>query len=189
MRIPTLDAWDQFVWLPGTAMPRATTEVEQYGFHRSHTVDLSPVMPATQFRVTDEEGTYLCAAWALVFQGSVLAYNPARDEVEWVPARGITNDLSWAEERSAVALVNYVPHVLPRGGPHCRARGLPPHELAQQFLLGGRRRWAGGGGRRWAGGGRGRGGGPHRHGRTGESEPQAVIQRCRARARGDGARG
>ena len=45
--------------------------------------------------MTDEEGTYLCAAWALVFEGSILAYNPARDKVEWVPAHGIANDLSW----------------------------------------------------------------------------------------------
>ena len=85
------------------------TEVEQYGYHHSHTIDLSPVMPVTQFRVTDEKGIYLCVAWALVFDGSVLAYNPARDEVEWVPARGVANDLSWVEERSAVALANFVP--------------------------------------------------------------------------------
>ena len=68
-------------------------------------------MPATEFRVTDKEGTYLCAAWALVFEGSILAYNPARDEAEWVPTCGVTNDLSWVEERSAVALANYVPHI------------------------------------------------------------------------------
>ena len=68
-------------------------------------------MPATQFRVTDEAGTYSCAAWALVFQASVLAYNPARTEAEWVPTRGGTNDLSWAEEKSAVALANFVPCV------------------------------------------------------------------------------
>ena len=64
-----------------------------------------------EFSMTYEEGTYLCAVWALVFEGSVLAYNPTRDEVEWVPACGITNDLSWAEEKSAVALANYVPHI------------------------------------------------------------------------------
>ena len=29
--------------------------------------------------------------------------------MEWVPAHGVTNDFSWAEERSAVALANYVP--------------------------------------------------------------------------------
>ena len=49
-------------------------------------------------------------AQALIFEGSILAYNPTRDEVEWVPAHGLTNDLSWAEERSAVALADYVPH-------------------------------------------------------------------------------
>ena len=33
-------------------------EVEQYSYHHGQAVDLGPVMPATQFRVTDEAGTY-----------------------------------------------------------------------------------------------------------------------------------
>ena len=111
VRVPTLNAWDQFVWLLSVAVPRAATEVEQYSYCHGDAVDLGPVMPATEFRVTDEEGTYLCAAWALVFKGSILAYNPTRDEVEWVPTHGVTNNLSWAEERSAVVLANYVPCV------------------------------------------------------------------------------
>ena len=61
--------------------------------------------------MTDEAGTYLCAVWALVFEGSIPVYNPTRDEVEWVPARGITNDLSWVEEKLAMALANFVPHI------------------------------------------------------------------------------
>ena len=109
--VPMLDTWDQFVWLLSVAMPWAAMEVEQYGYHHSNTVDLGPVMLVMGFRGTDEEGTYLCVVWALVFEGSVLVYNPARDEAEWVPTCGITNDLSWAEERSAVALANYVPCV------------------------------------------------------------------------------
>ena len=109
MRVPSLDVWDQFVWLPAVAMPQATMEAEQYGYHHGQAIDLGPIIPATQFRVTDEAGTYLCAAWALVFKGSVLVYNSARDEVEWVPTCSITNDLSWVEEKSAVAMVNYVP--------------------------------------------------------------------------------
>ena len=44
-----------------------------------------------------------------MFEGSVLAYNPTMNEAEWIPVRGLTNDLTWAEERSAVALANYVP--------------------------------------------------------------------------------
>ena len=38
-------------------------------------------------------------------------YNPTRDEAEWVPTCGITNDLSWVEENSAVGLANYVPYI------------------------------------------------------------------------------
>ena len=86
-------------------------EVEQYGYPHSQAMDFSPIMLVTQLRATDEAGTYLCAARALVFEGSILAYNPARDEVEWAPTCGITNDLSWVEEKSAMVLVNYVPCV------------------------------------------------------------------------------
>ena len=46
-----------------------------------------------------------------MFEGSVLAYNPAKNEAEWIPVWGLTNDLTWAEERSMVALENYVPHI------------------------------------------------------------------------------
>ena len=66
-------------------------------------------MPVMEFRVTDEEEAYLCVVQALIFKGSILAYNPTRDEAEWVPIRGVTNNLSWAEERLAVALANFVP--------------------------------------------------------------------------------
>ena len=109
MWVPSLDAWHQFIWLLATAMPQAPMEAEQYRYHCGQAIDLGPIMPVMQFKVTDEVGTYLCAAWALVFEGSILAYNPTRDEVEWVPARGLTNDLTWCEEKSAMALANYVP--------------------------------------------------------------------------------
>ena len=66
-------------------------------------------MPGAQFRVTEEGGAYLCTVRALVFEGSILAYNPALNEAEWVPAHSQAHDLSWAEERSAMALANYVP--------------------------------------------------------------------------------
>ena len=106
---PTLDAWDQFVWPPSAAVPRTATQVEQYGYCHGNTVNLGEVMPAMEFRVTDEEGTYLCTVHSLVFEGSVLAYNPTRDEAEWVPTHGVANDLSWVEERMVVALANFVP--------------------------------------------------------------------------------
>ena len=119
---PSLDAWDQFVWPPATAIPRALTEAELYGYCHGQSVDLGPVMPAAQFRVMDEVGTYLCMVRALVFKGSILAYNPTKNEAEWVPAHDLANDLTWAKERSAVALANYVPCI--------------PEEVAQITRLG-----------------------------------------------------
>ena len=48
-------------------------------------------------------------------RGEHLAYNPARDEAEWVLARSVANNLSWAEEKSAMALANYVPCISEEG--------------------------------------------------------------------------
>ena len=106
--VPSLDAWNQFVWPPATAVPRALTEVESYGYCCGQAVDPGPVMLAAQFRVTDKAGTYLCMAWAPVFEGSVLAYKPTKDEAEWVPMCGLANDLTWTKERSTMALANYI---------------------------------------------------------------------------------
>ena len=92
-------------------MPQALTEAEPYGYCCNQAVDLEPVMLVAQLRVVDKVGTYLCVVQALVFEGSILAYNPTRDEAEWVPACGLANNLTWAEERSARALANYVPCV------------------------------------------------------------------------------
>ena len=79
-------------------------------------------MLATQFRVTDEVGTYLCVARALVFEGSILAYNPARDEVEWVPTCGMANNLSWVEEKSAVHW-QIMCHAFPKRWPALQGSG------------------------------------------------------------------
>ena len=110
-----------WLWVFPRSMPRTSSygrrvwpchgppEVEQYGYCHGNAMDLGTVMLATEFRVTNKEGAYLCAARGLIFEGSVLAYNAARDKVEWVPTRRVTNDLSWVEERMAVALANFVP--------------------------------------------------------------------------------
>ena len=83
-------------------------KAESYSYCWGQVVDIGPVMPAVQFHVTEEGGTYLCTMRALVFEGSILTYNPALNEAEWVPVCSLANDLSWAEMRSAVALANYV---------------------------------------------------------------------------------
>ena len=106
--IPTLKAWDQMVWPATSAILHALTEAESYGYCQSQAVDLGPVMLVAQFWVMKEGGAYLCTARALVFKGSILACKPALNKAEWVPARSVANDLSWAKQRSAVALANYV---------------------------------------------------------------------------------
>ena len=107
--IPTLEAWDQMVWSTTEAIPHTLTKAKLYGNCWGQAMDLSPVMLVAQFQVMEEGGIHLCTVRALVFEGSILMYNPALNEAEWVPVRGLANDLSWAEERSAVALANYVP--------------------------------------------------------------------------------
>ena len=82
VQVPSLDTWDQLVWPPVAAVPWALTETELYSYCCGQAVDLGPVMLVAQFRVTDKGGAYLCIARALVFEGSVLAYNPARNEAE-----------------------------------------------------------------------------------------------------------
>ena len=86
VRIPILEAWDQMVWPTMAAILRALTEAESYGYCWGQVVDLSPMMPVAQFWVMEEGGTYLCTTRALVFKGSILTYNPALNEAEWVPA-------------------------------------------------------------------------------------------------------
>ena len=109
--VPSLDAWDRLVWPPMAAIPWALTEAELYGYCHGQAVDLGSVMPEAQFWVTDEEGAYLSIVRALVLKGSVLAYNPAKNKTEWVPVHGLADDLTWAKERSTVALANYVLHI------------------------------------------------------------------------------
>ena len=99
VHIPTLEAWDQMVWPTTAAIPCVPTEAECYSYCWGQAVDLSPVMPTAQFHVTEERGTYLCTVRALVFKGGILAYNPTLNEAKWVPACGLANNLSWAEER------------------------------------------------------------------------------------------
>ena len=109
VRCPTSEAWDELVWLPMAASLRVPTEAESYGYCWYQVVDLGPMMLAAQFWVTNEQGTYLFTTRALVFEGSMLMYNPVIDEAEWIPTRGLANDLFWGKKRSVFALANYIP--------------------------------------------------------------------------------
>ena len=100
------------VWPTMVVILHVPTKAKSYGYCWGQVVDLGPMMPAAQFSVTEERWNYLCTIRALVFEGSILTYNPTLNEAEWVPTCGLANNLSWAEERSVVALANYVPCAL-----------------------------------------------------------------------------
>ena len=55
-------------------------------------------------------GEFVCFAWGLIFEGTILAYDPVSNGTEWILVRGTTQDLSRAEEMSALALYNMVMH-------------------------------------------------------------------------------
>ena len=82
VHIPTLEAWDQMVWPTMAVIPHTLTEAKSYAYCWGQAVDLGPVMLAAQFRVMEEGGAYLCTTRALVFEGSILAYNPTLNEAE-----------------------------------------------------------------------------------------------------------
>ena len=56
VRAPSLNAWDQLVWLPTVAILWALTEAELYGYCHGQAVDLGPMMLVAQFWVTEEGG-------------------------------------------------------------------------------------------------------------------------------------
>ena len=69
----------------------------------------------SQFRVSDPSGEFICFVRGLIFEGSILAYDPITNGAEWVPIRGTASVLSWVEEMSALALCNMVLHILDEG--------------------------------------------------------------------------
>ena len=54
VRHPTHEAWDELVWPSMAVTPEVPTEAESYSYCQGQAVDLGPMMPAVQFRVTNE---------------------------------------------------------------------------------------------------------------------------------------
>ena len=63
--VPTSEAWDKMVWPTMVAIPWVPIKAESYSYCQGQVVDLGPMMPATQFHVTNKRGTYLCTTRAL----------------------------------------------------------------------------------------------------------------------------
>ena len=79
-------------------------------------MELGLTMPPSLFHVSYPSGKFICFARGLIFEGSILAYDPSTNGVEWICMHGTTSDLSKAEEMLALALCNMVLQVPDEGG-------------------------------------------------------------------------
>ena len=104
--VPSRKAWDVLVFPPPLAEPSAPHQGGHLRYIMGHTVDLGSCLPPLWFHVTGPNGEFICVAQGLLFEGSVLAYDPASNGAEWVLMRGTASDLSPAEDASAQELSN-----------------------------------------------------------------------------------
>ena len=66
-------------------------------------------MPSFKIMLQDDKGEYPHTGRALIFEGSMLVYDPQRDIAQWVPIRGMSGTLIMLELRAAHDLNNMVP--------------------------------------------------------------------------------
>ena len=69
-------------------------------------------MPGFKIMLQDDKGEYPHTGHALIFEGSMLVYDPQCDLAQWVPVRGMSGTLTMPELRAAHDLNNMVPSPL-----------------------------------------------------------------------------
>ena len=99
---PMCKVWDELVWpLPSSASPTLRWN-EPHGFIQGHMVGLGPKMPPTRFHISSPMGEFICFAWGLIYEGTILAYDPITNGVEWISVWGTAQDLLRVQETSAL---------------------------------------------------------------------------------------
>ena len=78
-------------------------------FRPGKTLDVRARMPGFKIMLQDDKGEYPHMGRALIFEGSMLVYDPQRDLVQWVPIRGMSGTLTMPELCAAHDLNNMVP--------------------------------------------------------------------------------
>ena len=113
--LPTRKAWDELVCLPPSTVPCTPCWTGHLGYIQGQVVELGPLLPSTWLCISQPGGQFICVALGLLFEGSMLAYNPVSNEVEWIPVQGMVSDLSQVGKTSARELSNMVPHDSDKG--------------------------------------------------------------------------
>ena len=98
--------WDQF------AFP--LTDQEGWGeealcYRPGKMLDIRRRMPGFRLMLQDDNEQYPHSGCALIFEGSMLVYDPQRDIAQWVPVHGMSATLTMPELRAAYNLNNFVP--------------------------------------------------------------------------------
>ena len=98
--------WDQF------AFP--LTDQEGWGeealcYHPGKMLDVGRRMPGFRLMLQDDNEQYPHSGRALIFEGSMLVYDPQWDIAQWVPICGMSATLTMPELHAAYNLNNFVP--------------------------------------------------------------------------------
>ena len=98
--------WDRFTF-PQTDQEFWREEVLCY--HPGKMLDVGACMTSFRLMLQDNKGQYANPGHAIIFEESMLVYDPQCDIVQWVPVRGASAALTMMELRAANDLSNMVP--------------------------------------------------------------------------------
>ena len=82
---PLCKAWDEFSWPEPPVSPTGDIKLT---YIQGCIVDMGVCMLPMWFHVNDEAGEFLGYAWGLLFEGTILVYDPSTNKTEWVLVHG-----------------------------------------------------------------------------------------------------
>ena len=106
MRCTSSIAWDKFTF-PQTEQEFWREEALCYCPRKM--LDVGACMTGFRLMLQDNKGQYPNSGHALIFEGSMLVYDPQHDIVQWVPVWGMSATLTMMELHMANDLNNMVP--------------------------------------------------------------------------------
>ena len=106
MRCTSNITWDQFAF---PQMDQEYWREEALCYHPGKTLDVGMCMPGFRLMLQDDKGQYPHSGHTLIFEGSMLVYDPQRDIAQWVPIWGTSATLTMMEQHAANDLNNMVP--------------------------------------------------------------------------------
>ena len=92
--LPTRQAWDKLVFLPPPVKPYMPHQSAHLGYIRGCVVDLGQGLPSLHLCISEQDGEFICMEQGLLFEGSMLAYDPTTIWAKWIPVQGLPEETS-----------------------------------------------------------------------------------------------